>query len=78
MGRWETWHGGLKEGIFLSMKGISHPQAGAGGVQEKDWHPAVLLSFPRPQVYPPHSHSMSSYQALPREESVNVLRAFQE
>lgn len=31
-----------------------------------------------PQVYPPHSHSMSSYQALPREESVNVLPAFQE
>ncbi|XP_054435914.1 signal transducer and activator of transcription 6 isoform X2 [Pteronotus mesoamericanus] len=31
-----------------------------------------------PQVYPSHSHSIPSYQALPREESVNVLPAFQE
>ncbi|XP_036885888.1 signal transducer and activator of transcription 6 isoform X3 [Sturnira hondurensis] len=31
-----------------------------------------------PQVYPPHSHSIPSFQALPREESVNVLPAFQE
>ncbi|KAM5254274.1 signal transducer and activator of transcription 6 isoform 2-T6 [Hipposideros larvatus] len=31
-----------------------------------------------PQVYPPHSHSIPSYQALPPEESVNVLRSFQE
>ncbi|KAF6121968.1 signal transducer and activator of transcription 6 [Phyllostomus discolor] len=30
------------------------------------------------QVYPPHSHSIPSFQALPREESVNVLPAFQE
>ncbi|XP_066225548.1 signal transducer and activator of transcription 6 isoform X2 [Saccopteryx leptura] len=31
-----------------------------------------------PQVYPPHSHSIPSYRALPQEESVNVLTAFQE
>ncbi|XP_061062051.1 signal transducer and activator of transcription 6 isoform X1 [Eubalaena glacialis] len=31
-----------------------------------------------PQVYPPRSHSIPSYPALPREESVNVLPAFQE
>lgn len=31
-----------------------------------------------PQVYPQHSHSIPSYPALPREESVNVLPAFQE
>lgn len=31
-----------------------------------------------PQVYPPHSHSIPSFQALPPEESVNVLRSFQE
>lgn len=34
-----------------------------------------LLSFPRPQVYPPHAHS---YPALPLEESVSVLPTFQE
>ncbi|XP_028347021.1 signal transducer and activator of transcription 6 isoform X3 [Physeter macrocephalus] len=31
-----------------------------------------------PQVYPPRSHSIPSYPALPQEESVNVLPAFQE
>uniref|UniRef100_A0A9L0RPG1 Signal transducer and activator of transcription n=1 Tax=Equus caballus TaxID=9796 RepID=A0A9L0RPG1_HORSE len=31
-----------------------------------------------PQVYPPHSHSMPSYQGLSREESVSVLPAFPE
>ncbi|XP_055251320.1 signal transducer and activator of transcription 6 isoform X1 [Moschus berezovskii] len=31
-----------------------------------------------PQVYPPRSHSIPSYPALPREESVNMLPAFQE
>ncbi|KAB0397319.1 hypothetical protein E2I00_005374, partial [Balaenoptera physalus] len=31
-----------------------------------------------PQVFPPRSHSIPSYPALPREESVNVLPAFQE
>ncbi|XP_030618903.1 signal transducer and activator of transcription 6 isoform X1 [Delphinapterus leucas] len=31
-----------------------------------------------PQGYPPRSHSIPSYPALPREESVNVLPAFQE
>uniref|UniRef100_A0A8C0X9X6 Signal transducer and activator of transcription n=1 Tax=Castor canadensis TaxID=51338 RepID=A0A8C0X9X6_CASCN len=29
-------------------------------------------------VYPPHSHSIPSYQSLPPEESVSVLPAFQE
>uniref|UniRef100_A0A8C9P4T0 Signal transducer and activator of transcription n=1 Tax=Spermophilus dauricus TaxID=99837 RepID=A0A8C9P4T0_SPEDA len=29
-------------------------------------------------AYPPHSHSIPSYQNLPTEESVNVLPAFQE
>uniref|UniRef100_A0A8C3WP99 Signal transducer and activator of transcription n=1 Tax=Catagonus wagneri TaxID=51154 RepID=A0A8C3WP99_9CETA len=31
-----------------------------------------------PQMYPPHSHSIPSYPAIPREESVSVLPAFQE
>ncbi|XP_005879072.1 PREDICTED: signal transducer and activator of transcription 6 isoform X2 [Myotis brandtii] len=31
-----------------------------------------------PQVYPPHSHSIPSYQVLSQEESVNVLPAFSE
>ncbi|XP_076967237.1 signal transducer and activator of transcription 6 isoform X2 [Tamandua tetradactyla] len=31
-----------------------------------------------PQVYPPHPHSISSYQALSPEEPVNVLPPFQE
>lgn len=31
-----------------------------------------------PQVYPPHSHAIPSYQALPQEESVSVLPAFSE
>ncbi|XP_023613816.1 signal transducer and activator of transcription 6 isoform X7 [Myotis lucifugus] len=31
-----------------------------------------------PQVYPPHSHSIPSYQVLSQEESVNVLPAFPE
>lgn len=78
MGSWESWRWGLKEGIFLSMKGIPRSEVGGGGVQEKGWHQRVLLSFPRPQVYPPHSHSIPSFQALPREESINVLPAFQE
>lgn len=76
MGGWGSWHWG-PEGIFISMKGIPHPEAGVRGVQ-KDWHQGFLLSFPRPQVYPQHSHSIPSYSALPREESVNVLPAFQE
>lgn len=31
-----------------------------------------------PQVYPPHSHSIPSYQVLSQEEPVNVLPAFAE
>lgn len=78
MGSWESRSWGLKEGIFLSMKGVPHPEAEVGGVQKKSWHQGILLSFPRPQVYPPHSHSLSSYQVLSQEESVNVLSAFPE
>lgn len=75
MGSWESWHWELKQGTFLSVKGIPYLEAGARGVQEKGWHQRDLLSFPRSQVYPPHSHSMPSYQTLSRED---MLSTFQE
>lgn len=75
MGIWESWCCRPKQGIFLSVRGIPIPKVWCLGEQLAS---ECLLSFPRPQVYPPHPHSILPYQGLPQEESVNVLPAFQE
>ncbi|XP_066865635.1 signal transducer and activator of transcription 6 isoform X3 [Kogia breviceps] len=57
----------------------SHYKPEQLGKDGRGYVPATIkMTVERPQVYPPRSHSIPSYPALPQEESVNVLPAFQE